>query len=178
MSNEKKRNAKEIIYKLLLIFMISAVVGFIYEEIFYYIDLGYLEKRGTSFGPWIPIYGFGGLMLYYTGLRFRKHPLAVFLLCSLLCGVLEYSVGWLLLAKFNMRLWDYNTEILNWGNINGFVCFRSVVIFGFAGMFLLYCIEPYVKKVIVQNGHMLKILLFISIICIADISYSMIRAFG
>ncbi len=77
-----------------------------------------------------------------------------------------------------MRLWDYSSEILNWGNINGFFCFRSVVIFGFAGMFLLYCIEPYVKKVIEQNGHMLKMLLFVSIVYIADISFNLIRAFG
>ena len=33
-----------------------------------------------------------------------------------------------------VRLWDYNVEIWNWGNIDGFVCARSVLIFGVFGM--------------------------------------------
>ena len=32
-----------------------------------------------------------------------------------------------------VRLWDYNVEIWNWGNINGYVCARSVLIFGVFG---------------------------------------------
>ena len=45
---------------LLLVFAFGGIFGFIYEEIFYYFDLGEWVKRGTTFGPWIPIYGFGG----------------------------------------------------------------------------------------------------------------------
>ena len=43
----------------MLIFTFSGIFGFIYETIFYKIDLGYFVKRGTTYGPWIPIYGFG-----------------------------------------------------------------------------------------------------------------------
>ena len=46
---------------LMLIFAFGGIFGFIYEEIFYRFDLGEWVKRGTTFGPWIPIYGFGGL---------------------------------------------------------------------------------------------------------------------
>ena len=44
---------------ILLIFTFGGIFGFIYETFFYRIDLGYFVKRGTTFGPWIPIYGFG-----------------------------------------------------------------------------------------------------------------------
>ena len=43
---------------LLLVFVVSGIFGFIYETFFYRIDLGYFVKRGTTYGPWIPIYGF------------------------------------------------------------------------------------------------------------------------
>ena len=43
----------------LLIFTFGGIFGFIYETFFYRIDLGYFVKRGTTFGPWIPIYAFG-----------------------------------------------------------------------------------------------------------------------
>ena len=38
---------------LILIMVFSGVFGFIYEELFYRIDLGYFTKRGSSYGPWI-----------------------------------------------------------------------------------------------------------------------------
>ena len=46
-----------------LIMILSGFFGFIYEMLFYKIDLGYFVKRGSTFGPWIPIYAFGGLLL-------------------------------------------------------------------------------------------------------------------
>ena len=109
---------------LMLIFAFGGIFGFIYEEIFYRFDLGEWVKRGTTFGPWIPIYGFGGLIILGLTFKFRRKPLWVFLFATIASGVLELATGWVCLTFFNVRLWDYNEEILNWGNINGFVCAR------------------------------------------------------
>lgn len=51
---------------ILLIFTFGGIFGFIYETFFYRIDLGYFMKRGTTYGPWIPIYGFGRGIYYAT----------------------------------------------------------------------------------------------------------------
>ena len=115
---------------LMLVFAFGGVFGFIYEAIFYRFDLGEWVKRGTTFGPWIPIYGFGALIILGLTFKFRKNPLLVFLFATIASGVLELVTGWVILKFFGVRLWDYNTEILNWGNINGFVCLRSVLFFG------------------------------------------------
>ncbi len=48
-----------------------------------------------------------------------------------MCGLLEFIVGYLLLHISHIRLWDYNTEILNYGNIGGYICLRSVLFFWF-----------------------------------------------
>ena len=50
--------------------------------------------------------------------------------------------GWVLYNVFNTRLWDYNTEIWNFGNVGGYVCFRSVFVFGLAGLMLIYAVIP------------------------------------
>ena len=44
--NVRKRT---IINVLILVMVISAIFGFIYETIFYRIDLGYFVKRGSTF---------------------------------------------------------------------------------------------------------------------------------
>ena len=41
-----------------------------------------------------------------------------------------------------LRCWDYNSEILNFGNIHGFVCLRSVSFFAISGLLLMYIIIP------------------------------------
>ena len=138
---------KKIIRMLPLIMIISGIFGFIYETIFYRIDLGYFVKRGTTFGPWVPIYAFGGLFIVLFSYRFKDKPLFVFLINMLVTGLLEYLKGFILLKYFNIRLWDYNNEILNFLNINGFVCLRSVLFFGLSSLLLIYVIVPFIDKI-------------------------------
>ncbi len=170
-------NFRDWIFLLLAIIVISGIIGFIYEELFYRIDLGYWVKRGAEFGPWIDIYAWGGLLLTFTVWHFRKHPLVVFLLSAGICGVVEYITGYLMLTLAGVRTWDYNTEIWNWGNINGFVCARSLLVFGVAGLALVYLVIPITKKVYSQPhgtawkrvALVLCLLFFLDVI----VSYSM-----
>ena len=64
----------------------GGIFGFIYETFFYRIDLGYFVKRGTTLGPWIPIYAYGSFVILLTAYRFRRHPFAVFLLGTVSSG--------------------------------------------------------------------------------------------
>ena len=117
-----------------LLTVIGGIVGWIYEEIFYRIDLGYFIKRGHGFGPWLPIYAFGALGLTMIVIRKKLHPVVLFFVCMIGSGIIEYATGWVLYNLMGgVRLWDYNVEIWNWGNIDGFVCARSVLTFGVFG---------------------------------------------
>ena len=130
---------------LAIVMILSSIFGFIYEEIFYRIDLGYFVKRGSTYGPWIPIYFFGGGLIFLISYKFRKKPLLVFLINCIVTGVLEYGTGYVLNEFFGIRLWDYNNEILNFGNINGYICLRSVLFFGISSLLLVYFVVPLVK---------------------------------
>lgn len=145
---------------LILIMIISGIFGFIYETFFYTIDLGYFVKRGSTFGPWIPIYAFGGIFITITAYNLKEKPLLVLVINCIVTGLLEYLTGFVLFEYFNTRLWDYNNEIWNFGNINGYICFRSIAFFGLSGLFLIYIIIPILKKVI--NRFSVKKLSFFS----------------
>lgn len=129
-----------------LIIVISGLFGFIYEFIFYYFNSGMkaFYFRGGNFLPWINIYATGALFIYFLTFKQRKSPLKVFLISTIICGVLEYIAGWgLYYFNDGFRCWDYNTEILNFGNINGFICLRSVLFFGLSSLMLIYIIVPF-----------------------------------
>ena len=142
----KEKNLKQTINLLILIMVFSGIFGFIYETLFYKIDLGYFVKRGSTYGPWIPIYAFGGLFITLITYRFKEKPVFVFLMNCLITGILEYSTGYVLDKLIGIKFWDYNTEIWNFGNINGYICLRSILFFGISGLFLIYAIIPILEK--------------------------------
>lgn len=142
--NKKEEN----IVLIIQIILISAIFGFIYETIFYRIDLGYFVKRGYTIGPWLPIYATGGLLIYLSNIKSKNNILKIFINSAVMCGLLEFIVGYLLLHISHIRLWDYNTEILNYGNIGGYICLRSVLFFGISGVFLMNIVLPLITKII------------------------------
>ncbi len=129
----------------MLLIVFAGFFGWIYEFIFYYFDGGMQRfyMQGGNFLPWINIYAIGAVLILLTTYKFRKNPLAVFLISLVVTGILEFIAGWLVYKIGNgTRYWDYNNEIWNFGNIEGFVCLRSVLVFGFSALFLTYLIIP------------------------------------
>ena len=130
---------------MMLLVVFAGFFGWVYEFIFYYFDGGTGEfyMQGGNFLPWINIYAIGAILIVLTCWKIRKYPWAVFLVAFFVTGLLELVAGWLVYTIGNgTRYWDYNTEILNFGNIGGFVCFRSVLVFGVSALFLMYVVVP------------------------------------
>lgn len=129
-----------------LIIVISGIFGYIYEFIFYYFNSGMKQfyLRGGNFLPWINIYAIGSILIYILTYKKRKNPLKVFIISLISCGILEYVAGLgMYIIGDGFRCWDYNTEILNFGNINGFICLRSVIFFGLSSLILIYLVVPF-----------------------------------
>ncbi|MDD6480373.1 MAG: putative ABC transporter permease [Clostridium sp.] len=130
-----------------LLIVIAGCFGWYYEFIFYFFNGGGKEFywRGGNFLPWINIYATGSIMIYFLTYKRRKNPLKVFLISFFSCGILEYFSGLgMYLLRDGLRCWDYNNEILNFGNIGGFVCLRSATFFALSGLFLIYVIIPFI----------------------------------
>ena len=155
----------------LLVIAISGLFGFVYEFIFYYFNGGMkdLYWRGGNFLPWINIYAIGAIIILITTYKFKKKPLLVFLISVVTTGILEYFSGWILLEILGKRFWDYNTEILNFGNINGFICLRSVLFFGVSGLILMYMIIPFIIRLTIKYN--IKKLFIISVIIVSIIVF-------
>ena len=138
---------------LCLVIVISGCFGWVYEFIFYYFDGGMktFYMQGGNFLPWINIYAIGAIMVLILTKKCKKNPLLIFGIAFLSTGILEYLSGYVIYQFFGLRFWDYNVEILNFGNIDGFVCLRSVSFFGVSSLFLVYVIVPfciYLSKII------------------------------
>lgn len=162
-----------------MIIVIGGVFGFLYEYFFYFFN-GRMKEfyyRGGNFLPWINIYATGSVMIYILTYKYRKNPLKVFLISVISTGLLEYFSGLgIYIIGDGLRYWDYNTEILNFGNINGFVCLRSVMFFGLSALLLMYVIVPFCFHVANKSNKKVFLIVTISIcsIFLADEFYNLI----
>ena len=148
-----------------LLVVITGMFGFLYEFIFYYFNGGMktFYWRGGNFLPWINIYATGSIMIYLLTYKDRKKPLKVFLVSVITTGILEYFSGLGMDKIAGKRCWDYSQEILGALNINGYICLRSVLVFGVFSLLLIYIVLPLIfyiakksnKKVFVTTSIIL-----------------------
>lgn len=157
------------------IIVFAGVFGFIYEFIFYFINSGFktFYYRGSNFLPWINIYATGSIMILLLTYKIKKKPILVFIISMLTTGILEYFSGYFM-YKFNggIRCWDYRHEILSKINIDGFVCLRSVLIFGLSALLLMYLVLPLFMYILKKSNK--KVL---PIICIVICSIFLLDEF-
>ena len=145
LNNDMKLDKWQFIGIICLVIVISGIFGWVYEVIFYFFNGG-MDKiywRGGNFLPWINIYATGSLLIMFFTRKYKKNPFLVFLISVVCTGILEFFSGLVIYEMFGLRFWNYNTEILNFGNIGGYVCLRSVCFFGLSALFLMYVIVPF-----------------------------------
>ena len=142
-TEEKEQKTDQLCY-LFLIFLTGCLVGWIYEEIFYWVTEGLLRNRGILYGPWLPIYGVGAMAIYAMK-PVKKQPVLLFLLCAAVSGIVEYIIGYAGLHLFGLRLWDYRGLLLN---IDGIICLRSVLSFALMGLVFHYWLEPAAERMV------------------------------
>ena len=127
------------IWSIIAMFFIFCFVGWAWEVSLHLVQDGVFVNRGTMFGPWLPIYGSGCVMILLLLYRFRNKPgLQAFLTVSL-CGVLEYSAHWFLEVTKHTKWWDYSGYFLN---LNGRICAEGLLVFMVGGLAVVYALGP------------------------------------
>ena len=163
--------------KLIILFFIYSVIGYICEVINCYMANKKFKDRGFLLGPYCPIYGFGALLLTLTLTKYQNDLLILFATSMLICGILEYFTSYILEKIFKMRWWDYSK---NKYNINGRICLETLIPFGLGGVIIIKLLNPIFMNLINNtNITVLHITAFIiSCILIIDLTISFNIAFN
>ena len=152
------------VLSLIFIFFTMCIIGWAWEVALHLHADGVFINRGVMHGPWLPIYGAGGVLILMILNKLRRNPLAEFVAAVVLCGSLEYTAAYLL-ETFNggTKWWDYSGYFLN---IHGRVCAEGLLIFGLGGVAVVYFLGPFLdnmfRRVPVKIGLPVALLLVIS----------------
>lgn len=142
------------IKSLILLFFTFAFIGWIWEVTIGLVNYGKFINKGTMFGPWLPIYGFGGIIVLVLLKPFRNNPILTFILAFILCGLVEYFTGWYLETFKHMKWWDYSSYVFN---LNGRVCLEGLIVFGLGGCSFIYIFAPLIDNLYSNINPNLKL---------------------
>lgn len=163
---------------LVLLFFTYSFAGWVMESIGGIFVVKKFVNRGFMIGPLCPVYGVGVVIITIFLGKYTNDFVALFILATVLCGVLEYLTSYFMEKMFNARWWDYTNRRFN---INGRVCLENLCAFGIAGSAILKYINPFFtdlyEKVPETNRHIITGILFVAFIIDFIISFRIICSF-
>ncbi|MDD4083810.1 MAG: putative ABC transporter permease [Sphaerochaetaceae bacterium] len=129
-------------------FFIYCVVGYICEVIYCGIPAKKFINRGFLHGPYLPIYGFGGLSIQLlseliTTSGQSANIFVVFFCGMLLASIIEYIGSFILEKAFGIKLWDYSKHKFN---LNGRICLLNSSLFGGLSVVAVFYLMPIITK--------------------------------
>ena len=137
-------------FDIVFMFFTFCLIGWIWEVSYEFVNSRVLVNRGTMYGPWIPIYGFGGLAIVLLLSRFKESKIKLFGMTMLVCAILEYLASFALEFIFNSSYWDYKHMLIN---VNGRICLAGLLAFGVGGLFGVYVAAPAISRFVDRFTH-------------------------
>ncbi|MDD3337428.1 MAG: DUF975 family protein [Lachnospiraceae bacterium] len=132
------------VWSLILLFFTFALIGWLWEVSLHLVSDGVFVNRGVLHGPWLPIYGTGGILILVALNKFRKYPLVEFIAAIIVCGCVEYFTAYYLeIAHDGKKWWDYSGYFLN---LDGRICAEGLLVFGVGGMAIVYVLAPFLDN--------------------------------
>ena len=162
----------------ILFFFLFAILGWLWEVLYFALQYGVIVNRGALYGPWLPIYGFGCsfIILVFSKLKrlskLQTNPFKTFIFIMILCTLLEYLTSYFLEKIHGIRYWEYNGIFLN---INGRVCLENSIFFGIGGSLCIYFFGPLFQREVHKIPISIK-KIFCTIfvcICLIDSTYAL-----
>ncbi|MBQ3430901.1 putative ABC transporter permease [Candidatus Saccharibacteria bacterium] len=142
----------EFFLKLVFIFYLGSTAGWVIELIFRRIVHKKWVNPGFLIGPYLPIYGFGLVLLttLYLGSKdMSANPVIIILLMGVAMTLIEL-IGGEIGLKNNVRLWDYRDR---WLNYKGLICPLFSAIWTAIGAVYYYFLAPYVMDALTWFSH-------------------------
>ncbi len=164
--DEKKKNCS-FLCLLVWVFVICCFIGFLVETVYGYIRKGhFVNKQGLLYGPFKPIYGFGGVIFTIIFYRLRNYrSYILFILGSVIGAFYEYFCSYFQEVFMKSRSWDYSKLKYN---IDGRVSITHAIYWGLLSLIFIKFALPVIVLLVgkissnMQNPIMIVWILFMS----------------
>lgn len=149
-------------YEWIAFFIIYCFIGWVFESIYVSIEHKRWVNRGFMNGPFLPIYGFGAIIMLFAALPVRGNVILIFLFGSIAATTLEYFTGWAIEKIFKTRYWDYTCQPFN---VDGYICLGCSLMWGMFAVVLLKFLHNPIERIITGLNSTVVMVLDIVFLC-------------
>lgn len=128
-----------------ILFYLYCFLGWVWECCFVSIRKGEWVNRGFLYGPALPIYGFGALIILLITYPVEDSLALIFIFGMIGATALEFVTGALMERLFHLRYWDYSK---NPCNLHGYICLSCSLGWGCFSVLLVKFINPPVESLL------------------------------
>ncbi len=140
----------------LFFFYFYCFVGWCIESVYVSLHKKRWVNRGFMRGPFLPLYGSGGIMMLVVSMPFQQYLPLVFIAGCIGATILEYVTGVTMEALFKVRYWDYSDKKFNF---QGHVCLGTSLAWGLLTILMTRVVhKPVERLVLAIPGNILTIL--------------------
>ena len=164
------------------LFVIGSTLGYVIELLFRrFVSQKRWVNPGFMVGPYIPLYGFGTVILYglsnvpldHFGLPNWANILITLFAIGIALTVIELIAGLIFIKGLHMKLWDYSDR---WGNFKGLICpLFSLIWFG-AGVAYYFLLNPILIRALLFIAQYPVYVFFTGVVIgmiVVDFAYSL-----
>lgn len=154
------------ILTILFMFFIYCFIGWVWESTYESILNKKLLNRGFLNGPYIPLYGFGGLFILLFLQQFQTPfkdvmTIKIYFIGAIGATILEYVTSYALEKILKARWWDYSEYPLN---INGRICLIATIFWGVVAVVAIDFLNPFLLRFYQGLSHD-SVLIFVTAMC-------------
>lgn len=131
----------------LFLFFFYSFFGWCFESAYVSIMEKHPVNRGFMRGPFLPLYGSGGIMMLVVSKPFYDNLVLVFIAGCIGATALEYIVGVTMEALFKVRYWDYSHKKFNF---QGHVSLESSIAWGVCTVIFTHYLQIPIEKIILS----------------------------
>lgn len=131
----------------LFFFYFYCFFGWCFESTYVSLKEKHLVNRGFMRGPFLPLYGTGGIMMLVVSAPFQGNVLLVYLAGCVGATALEYVTGVTMEALFKVRYWDYSRQKFQF---QGHICLKSTLTWGLLTILMTEWLHKIIEGFVLQ----------------------------
>ena len=131
----------------LFLFFFYSFFGWIFETIYVSVHEGHFVNRGFIRGPFLPLYGCGGIMMLLASKPFYENIVLVFVSGCIGATALEYITAVVMEALFKVRYWDYSHKKIHF---QGRISLESTLAWGLCTVVFTHWLQLPIERIVLS----------------------------
>ncbi len=157
-----------------ILFAFYSFVGWVIEAVYRSVTQKRPVNPGFMYGPFVPIYGIGALLVITVDNFIATFPLPFrFLIFGIILSAIEFAAGAIFERFFNLTLWDYSNSPFNF---KGKICLHFSLAWAALALFLVHILHPATASIVdrIDPAAGLAGSIAFSAYCAVDVAYSVV----